>query len=131
MNDMTINDILIVSGMTQVWFAIILGWGVRGMILNNGEKYGPFKNLKRLLQSHLDNVFMGLLQMAIAAVHDSIPLVAGFIFLAGSWANPQLLLTMAINPTAKITDLEGPVAIISFISLTIVYPWLIWAWLVN
>lgn len=125
------NDILIISGMIQVFFSILLGWGVRGLILNQGEKYGPFRNAKRLLQSHLDNIFMGILQMVIGSVHPSIPEIAGWVLLAGSWANPQLLLTMAINPTAKITDLEGPVAIVSFLSLTVVYPWLIWAWFVH
>jgi len=124
------NDLLIISGLIQVFFAVLLGWAVRGTIINEG-KFGPFRNAKRLLQSHIDNIFMGLLQMTIGSVHHSIPEVAGWIFLVGSWANPQLLLTMAINPDTKITDLQGGVAIVSFASLTIVYPWLIWAWFVS
>lgn len=123
------NNILILSGMIQVFFAICLGWGVRGLIINQGEKFGPFRNSKRLLQSHIDNIFMGLLQMAIGSVHSAIPEAAGWLLLLGSWANPQLLLTMAIYPNAKITDLQGGVAIASFVSLTIVYPWLIWAFI--
>lgn len=88
------NDILITSGFIQMIWAVSLGWVMTGFYKGTG-KVGPFASSKRVLQAHIDNIMMALLQFAIAAVHPEVPVIAGLLLLFGSWVNPQLFLIIA------------------------------------
>ena len=72
------QDLLISSALIQLSLAVFLGWPL--VFFHAGAKtVGPLKSAKRLLQAHIDNVLMGILQLAIAAAHPAIPIAAGFI----------------------------------------------------
>lgn len=125
------QDILITSGLAQVTFGVLLGWPLTG--LHTGMKrVGPLVNARRVLQSHLDNIFMGILQMLIASVFPSLPLIAGWLLLVGSWSNPQLFLYQATT-TGQGRSLPGITvwAFGSFIVMTIAYLWLLAAWIAS
>jgi hypothetical protein len=122
------SDILISSGLIQVTFAVLLGWPLTALYTGM-EKVGPLVNARRVLQSHLDNIFMGLLQMVIATVFSGLPEIAGWLLLAGSWVNPQLFLYQATTK-GNGRGLPGitAIAVISFVTLTVAYLWILFAW---
>lgn len=122
------QNILISSGLIQVTFAIALGWVLTGLY-SGMKSVGPLKNARRLLQCHLDNIFMALLQMAIAAVFPALPILAGWLLVIGSWTNPQLFLYQATS-AGNGRDLPGisVLALASFAILSAAYGWLLLAW---
>jgi hydroxylaminobenzene mutase len=125
------NTILITSGFLQMILAVSLGWVMTGFY-KTPDVVGPFKSSKRVLQAHIDNILMALLQFAIAAVHPEIPMIAGLLILFGSWVNPQLFLVMAaaddLERAAKSLRL---ITLVSFAALTIAYPWLLISFLLS
>lgn len=56
-----------------------------------------FPNRKRLPQSHIDNLMLGTLQVALAADELSFTGWILALILAGSWLNPQFFLLMAVQ----------------------------------
>lgn len=93
---MNSSDWLYVSGTGQLAFAVLQGWPI-AMHGDGGLARRVFPDRKRLLQSHIDNLMMGTLQLALAA--GTLPFtnwILGLI-LAGAWLNPQFFLLMAIQ----------------------------------
>jgi len=125
------QDILITSALIQLSLAVFIGWPL--VFLYAGSKtVGPFKSAKRLLQAHIDNILMGILQLAIAATHPAIPVAAGWLLVAGAWINPQLFLLQAIYPQKNLAEKSSRrLASISFLFLTIAFPWLAFAWITT
>ncbi len=125
------QEILITSGLLQVTFAVLLGWPLTG--LHAGMKrVGPLVNARRVLQAHLDNIFMGMLQMIIASVFPELPVIAGWLLLGASWSNPQLFLYQATT-TGQGRSLPGitVMAFVSFSVMTVAYLWLLTAWFLR
>ena len=122
------QETLITSGLAQVTFAVLLGWPLAGLYAGM-ERVGLLVNMKRVLQAHLDNIFMGMLQMVIASVFPGLPVVAGWLLLVGSWCNPQLFLYQA-TAGKRSHELPGarPLALASFSVLTVAYLWTLTAW---
>lgn len=85
------------SGMVQATFGVLLGWAMAGFA-DGRATLGPLRSRKRVLQCHLDNLFMGALQLGVAAVHPAIPEGAAWCLVVGSWVNPQLFLWQALDP---------------------------------
>jgi hypothetical protein len=89
------------SGMVQATFGVLLGWVMAGFASGRTE-LGPFRSRKRVLQCHLDNLFMGALQLGVAAVHPAVPEGAAWCLVVGSWMNPQLFLWQAFDPAVDL-----------------------------
>lgn len=125
------SEILVTSGLIQVTFGVLLGWPLTGLY-SGMKRVGPLVNAKRVLQAHLDNVFMGILQMLIATGFATLPDIAGWLLLAGSWANPQLFLYQATTK-GNGRDLPGitALAFVSFTVMTIAYLWIVAAWIAR
>ena len=89
-------DWLYVSGTGQLAFAVLQGWPI-AMHAGGGWASRWFPDRKRLLQSHIDNLMMGTLQVALAA--GELPFTGWILalILAGSWLNPQFFLLMAVQ----------------------------------
>ena len=122
------QTILISSGLIQITFAVALGWVMVAMFGPTG-RFGPLRNAKRVLQCHIDNILMALLQFASAAVHPAIPEIAGWLLVIGSWTNAQLFLVHAFSEKGYIKHRIIDVAtMISFGLLSVAYPWLLYAW---
>ena len=120
---------LITSGLIQITFAVMQGWIIAAMY-SGVKRFGPLKNAKRVLQCHIDNILMSLLQFAIAAVHPAIPEGAGWLLVIGSWVNAQLFLVHATSEAGYVRHRAvSIVTFASFLTLTIAYPWLLIAWL--
>lgn len=98
---MTAQHLLATSGMVQATFGVLLGWVMAGFA-DGRTALGPFRSRKRVLQCHLDNLFMGALQLGVAAVHGALPEGAAWCLVVGSWMNPQLFLWQAIDPTVDL-----------------------------
>ena len=125
------NDILITSGFIQMILAVGLGWVMTGFYKGTGRS-GPFRSAKRVLQGHIDNILMALLQFGIAAVHPEVPVGAGVLLLIGSWVNPQLFLIIATyEDEAAAAKKLRHLTTTSFMTLTIAYPWLLISWLMR
>ncbi|HMM13986.1 MAG: hypothetical protein WBG82_08750 [Parvibaculum sp.] len=123
------KSILITSGFIQICVAVLQGWIITAMY-GGMKRFGPLKNSKRVLQCHIDNIMMSLLQFAIAAVHPAIPTVAGWLIVIGSWLNAQLFLIHAVSEKGYVKSRALSVlTFFSFSTLTIAYPWLLIAWL--
>lgn len=123
------KSILITSGFIQICVAVLQGWVITAMY-GGMKRFGPLKNSKRVLQCHIDNIMMSLLQFAIAAVHPAIPTVAGWLIVIGSWLNAQLFLIHAVSEKGYVKSRALSVlTFFSFSTLTIAYPWLLIAWL--
>jgi len=125
------RDLLVTSGLIQVTFGVLLGWVLVGLHAGK-EKIGPLVNARRVLQCHLDNIFMGILQMIIATIFPELPMIAGWLLLVGSWANPQLFMYQA-TVKGPGQDLPGirAIAAISFTVITVAYLWLVVAWIIR
>ena len=125
------QDTLITSALFEITLAVLLGWPLT-MFLLGRDRVGPIHSAKRLLQAHLDYVFMALLQFAIAAVHPAIPTAAGVLLIIGSWMNPTLFIIAGSLPEGA---LQKPALMAltfgSFLTLTVAYPWLLVAWLMR
>jgi hypothetical protein len=125
------KETLITSGLVEITFAVILGWPLN-MFRMGRTQVGPFHSMRRLLQAHLDYMFMALLQMAVAAVHPAIPPIAGWLLVIGSWTNPTLFLLGGILPPERERDASSiAITMASFAVLTVAYPWLLYAWLTR
>ena len=113
------QSILISSGLIQITFAVSLGWVLVAMY-GPGKRFGPLKDAKRVLQCHIDNILMSLLQFAIAAVHPAIPVIAGSLLVIGSWTNAQLFLIHACSAKGYVKHrVVGVGTMISFSILSI------------
>jgi len=125
------KDILITSALAELTFAVVLGWPLH-MFRSGRNTVGPFHSMRRLLQAHLDFIFMAFAQMGVATVHPAIPLGAGWLLVVGSWTNPTLFLLGGILP-AEQQHKPSSVALTmtSFALLTVAYPWLLYAWLTR
>jgi len=124
-------QILISSGFIQITFAVALGWVITFMY-STRRSFGPFKDAKRVLQCHIDNILMALLQFAVAAVHPAIPEVAGWLLVIGSWTNAQLFLLHACSSGGYVKHRAVDVAtFVSFGLLSVAYPWLLYAWFTS
>ncbi len=125
------KDAIITSALVEISFTTLLGWPLN-KFRSGAARVGPFHSMKRLLQAHLDYIFMAALQFGIAAVHTAIPKAAAVLLIAGSWANPTLFLLGAIlSPEEQRKPHSIVLAYVSFLSLTIAYPWLLIAWLTR
>ena len=62
---MNTSNIIFFSGMLQIFVAIILGW-LMVFQRTSTTVAAIFKQRQRLLQSHIDDILMGGLQMLIA-----------------------------------------------------------------
>lgn len=122
------QTVLISSGLIQITFAVALGW-VMVIMYGPRKRFGPLRDVKRVLQCHIDNILMALLQFAIAAIHPAIPEIAGWLLVIGSWTNAQLFLIHALSPQGYIKHrLLDMGTTLSFLLLTVAYPWLLYAW---
>jgi hypothetical protein len=120
---MTTADLVGASGMIQATFGVLLGWVMAGFATGRAE-LGPFRSRKRVLQCHLDNLFMGALQLGVAAVHPAIPEGAAWCLVAGSWVNPQLFLWQALDPAVDLgRGWRSAVALGSFTAATAGWVW--------
>jgi len=122
-------ELLVTSGLIQVTLAVLIGWPLA--LMHSGMKQvGPLKHTKRVLQYHLDNVFMGILQMVIATVFPDIPTGAAWLLMIGSWTNPMPFLFQAVStkPMPEQRFMRN-FSIASFIVMTVAYLWLLGAWL--
>ena len=125
------KDALITSGLIEISFAVLLGWPLNSF-RKGKERVGPFHSMKRLLQAHLDYIFMSMLQFGIAAVHTAIPKFAAILLITGSWLNPTLFLFAGILPPEEQRKPHSiALTYVGFMSLTIAYPWLLIAWLTR
>lgn len=113
------------SGMIQLTFAVLLGWPIylhrQSAFL---EQLIPGR--ARLLQSHIDDIFMGILHIVLAAhVARGGPILVG-LFIFGSWMNAQIFLFLAFtNDACASRAWFRTVTMLSFTSLTVAYLWLL------
>lgn len=124
MADFLPEHVVVASGLYQLAFAVLLGWPLTAMYAGVA-KVGPIRDRQRLLQCHLDNIFMGVIQVAVGVAHSGINSILGFIFIAASWTNPQGFLIRAIYPEVPLTQ-KGLMAfgLLATVLATIAYPWL-------
>jgi hypothetical protein len=120
---MSAGHLVAASGMVQATFGVLLGWVMAGFSSGRTE-LGPFRNRKRVLQCHLDNLFMGALQLGVAAVHPGLPDGAALFLIAGSWVNPQLFLWQAIDPKVDLgAGWRVAIVLSSFVAATTGWVW--------
>lgn len=122
------NHALTISGLSQITFAVLLGWPLFFIYYFDKKTVGPIKSGRRLLQCHIDNIMMGILQLCVSVAVPKVPKYAGTLLLLGSWLNPQGFLIQAIQPAMAT---QNPVLVrvsgaLSFATLTIAYPALLY-----
>lgn len=118
---MSPSDCLYLSGTGQLAFAVLQGWPI-AMHGGGGWAKRVFPDRKRLLQSHIDNLMMGTLQLALAA--GTLPFTGWILalILVGSWLNPQFFLLMAVQGEKfRGGKLLRAVTAASFAALTVGY----------
>ena len=118
-----VTVLLQASGLTQLTFGVLLGWPLA--LFHAGlSRVGPFVSMKRVLQSHIDNIMMGIIQLAISLVAPADAAVPVVLILIGAWVNPQIFLLQACLPGPK--QLGKPIraiSTVSFIVTTIGFVW--------
>lgn len=120
---MSPEHLVAASGMVQATYGVLLGWVMAGFA-DGRTALGPFRSRKRVLQCHLDNLFMGALQLGVAAVHPGVPHGAALCLVVGSWVNPQLFLWQAFDPTVDLGKGWRVVIVLgSFTAATVGWVW--------
>lgn len=113
------------SGLIQLTFAVLLGWPI---FLHGKSAFlqRMIPGRARLLQSHIDDIFMGILHIILAGyVAKGGPISVG-LFIFGSWMNAQIFLFLAItNDACASRAWFRIVTLFSFASLTVAYLWLL------
>lgn len=118
-----VTVLLQASGLIQLTFGVLLGWPLA--LFHTGlSKVGPFLSMKRVLQSHIDNMMMGIIQLAISLVAPSDAIVPVVLILIGAWVNPQIFLLQACLPGPK--QLSTPIRAISSVSFVITSVGFVW-----
>lgn len=84
-------SLLISSGLWSICAAIVLAWL---MVAHLAAIIHLSPNtFKRILQTHIDYIFMGILQILIAHTFgDAISETVGYSLIIGSWMNPALFI---------------------------------------
>lgn len=113
------------SGLIQLTFAVLLGWPI---FLHGKSAFlqRMIPGRARLLQSHIDDIFMGILHIILAGyVAKGGPIPVG-LFIFGSWMNAQIFLFLAFtNDACASRAWFRIVTLFSFASLTVAYLWLL------
>lgn len=91
------SEMILVAALVRAAWGTLLGWPL--VSLSGGQSsWGPLRNPRRLLQAHLNNLFMAALQLGVAAGALEAPAWVVWLLVAGSWINPQLFLLQAVCP---------------------------------
>lgn len=112
------------SGFAQLLLAVLLGWPIF-LHRTSPRLQALFESRARLLQTHIDDIFMGLLQVLLAGhVAQGGPILTG-LFVFGSWMNAQIFLFLSFSGDrcAQSTWFKA-VTMMSFSALTAAYGWL-------
>lgn len=119
------NQILLASGAIQLFVGVLLGWAVF-FHRSDGLAARLFPNRRRLLQTHLDDIMMGGLQLAIAAAFPTIPFAAAILLVVGSWTNAKIFLVLCIfGENAFSGRIMQFFPHLSFSIMTVGYGWLL------
>jgi hypothetical protein len=119
------NSAIVTSAVLQAGLGVAMGWPLALTRLD--PKLTSPSNAKKLLQSHLDNLFMAALSFGVAATIPNIPRYVGLPLIIGSWMNPQLfLLQAAVKEDKKIV---AWFAVPSFVTTTFAWFALAHYWL--
>ena len=118
---MSLGWLVETSGMAQLALGVILGWPIffhrKSQIIH---RFIP--NRERLLQSHLDDILMGVLQIILSAkIGNAGPFVACFMIF-GSWTNAQIFLLLSVTDNTCANRIWFRfLTFASFTALSIVY----------
>lgn len=112
------------SGMAQLLVAVLLGWPIflhrTSPILQR-----LFERRDRLLQCHIDDIFMGALQVLLAGHVAQGGAVLALLFVFGSWMNAQIFLLLSVSgDRCAQRGWFRVVTLLSFGSVTLAYLWL-------
>jgi hypothetical protein len=119
------NDSIITSAVLQAAFGVCLAWPLSLTRLDRNLA-SPMTQ-KRLLQAHLDNLFMAALKFGVAVAIPNLPRPVALALIIGGWTNPMLfLLAIAAKENKKIM---AAFSVPSFVIVT--YSWfgIAWYWL--
>ncbi|MCP9274974.1 hypothetical protein [Mycolicibacterium arenosum] len=114
---MNAANVLVVSAVLQAARGALLGWPIA---LTQANVIRASANARRrLLQCHLDNLFMAALQFGVAAATEP-PSWVAWCIAVGGWTNAQLfvipLIRPALDPASRVI---AAVAIPSFLLTTV------------
>jgi hypothetical protein len=107
------TDVLLVIGVLQLASAALLGW----LITANRSKPGSLERIgirapHRIMQLHLDQVMMGLIDLAVATAFPEIPNWVAIPLAIGTVLNPLGFVPLAFNP--KLDQTLGFKAFVGF-----------------
>ncbi|EFC41170.1 predicted protein [Naegleria gruberi] len=121
------KHLLISSGLVEICWAIVLGWYLALSIIARPRKIPPFNNFRRVLQAHIDYILMGMLQMGVAVATSDVMVLPDWVvkmFVFGAWANASSFLIFAVSEDYVNYMVVKIFSVISFLSLTIVFPYI-------
>jgi len=122
------NDLLITSALSEACWSVLLSWGL-SMIRSNKVKATQHTN-SRLMQAHLDYLFMAALQLGVAACVADIPPWVAWPLIVGSWTNPSVfLLQLAFPSLTSAHPITAVIAVPSCLMVTIGWFTLLYLWL--
>ncbi|MHA7652841.1 hypothetical protein ACX9NE_25005 [Mycobacterium sp. ML4] len=113
---MNSSQFLLASALLQAGFGVVVGWPLA--VLRAGWIPASPETQKRVLQCHLDNLFMAALQFGLAAT-VSVPIWVAALIVIGSWTNAQLFLIPVFSPRLSVGSpwIAVP-SLLSFITIT-------------
>lgn len=121
---MTLAWLIETSGLAQLLVAVLLGWPIF-LHRTSPRLQALFERRERLLQTHIDDIFMGLLQVLLAGHVARGGAVLAGLFVFGSWMNAQIFLFLSL--TGDRCASRGwfkAVTLASFSAVTLSYLWL-------
>lgn len=117
-------DLLIQVGLIELAIAALLGWA---MVIRS-EKPEWLKRIgvvqpHRILQVHLDYVFMGLICIAVGLVLPDIPKAAAWLLVFGTAINPFLFVPLAFSKTVDQKLWFRSISVVSFLAMSVSLIW--------
>lgn len=121
---MSLAQIIETSGVIQLTLAVLLGWPIY-LHRASPRLQAMIPNRARLLQTHMDDILMGILQIVLASHVAAGGLILTSLFIFGSWLNAKVFLFLAVSDDRCASRTWFRViSLLSFSALTIAYLWL-------
>lgn len=122
MNNVSRNDLMLVSGLTEVTLGALTGWPY-AVAISDPDKIRAIgiKSVPRLRQWHLDLIALGSLTVLVAASVPDLPRRVAWPLSIGAWTNAHSFGVLMIWPDAKDHPVYRTAIVGSFTAVT-------WGW---
>ncbi len=114
-------DWVVRIGLIELAVGALLGWAL--VIQHEKPEWLPKAGIRnpgrRILQTHLDYILMGLILIAVGSVVGDLPTILAVALVFGTIVNPFLFVPPMFNPDAEKATWYRALSIVSFLGVSL------------